>query len=246
MGATRARRAARTPTRRVLAAAPRPSGRAPPVRRPHGPRGRGRPREPRGRGRRPAAGPRNGGALGRRGGGGALPTRPFDGALEPGGCTGQPTGAAQPGPPHHAQAARRGHGGLRPARLPRHPGQRRGRDRQDLARDLLPLLLQQGGPAAGARRRGGGRGGRAVQLARGDPRRRRGLGRRAGLGGPVLGAVGPLRPAAAGLDRPGGHRSRARRPGPPGGDRHVRGAGRPDRRQRTAGPPWTPTRPAWP
>ena len=70
--------------------------------------------------------------------------------------TGQQARPAQPGPAHHAQAARRGDGRLRQAGLPRHPGQRRRRDRQDVTRHLLPVLLQQGGPAAGP----GGRGGR--------------------------------------------------------------------------------------
>ena len=81
---------------------------------------------------------------------------------------------ARAGPGDRPPAARGGHGRVRGPRLPRRPRGRRGAPGGHLARDVLPLLLQQGrpvqGPAEGRAARHGDRGGR---LPRGHPRRHR-------------------------------------------------------------------------
>ena len=129
----------------------------------------------------------------------------------------QQAGPAQPGSSHHAQAAQRRHGGVRQAGLSRHPGQRHRRYRQDLARHLLPVLLQQGGPAASP----GGRGGQrvAVPLRHAQraarPGRAAPVGGRLRLGAGLLGALDQLRAALPDLDRSGHGRSRAGRHGAP-------------------------------
>ncbi len=121
---------------------------------------------------------------------------------------GKQAGAAQPGTPHHAQAARCRDGRLRRAGLSQHPGQRRRRDRQDVTRHLLSVLLQQGGPAPRARDRGGRRSPESLRRAEHAARRWRqaAMGGRASLGHCVLGAVAALRAAVPRLDRPDGHR----------------------------------------
>ena len=165
--------------------------------------------------------------------------------------TRQQAGPAQPGSPHHAQAAQRGHGGVRQAGLPRHPGQRHRRYRQDLARHLLPVLLQQGGPAA----RPGGRGGQrlAVPLRHAQCAARPGhvapVGGRLRLGPGLLGALDQLRAALPDLDRSGHGRSRAGRHGAPNLHRHV-GRARASRsgrtRRATSSIPRPPAWPPWP
>ncbi len=137
------------------------------------------------------------------------------GALRLGPCrrARQQARSAQPGQAHHAQAPRRGDGRLRQARLPRDPGERRRRNRQDVTRHLLPVLLQQGRPAA----RPGGRGCRRFEEGLRLVQHTARAGWHAAVGGRArvgAGVLGPLEAQCAPLPRVGraGHGGPGSRP----------------------------------
>ena len=138
------------------------------------------------------------------------------GAATTGRCrrrAGQPAGPAFAGAQDHAQAPRRRHDRLRPSRLLRGARRRHRQGGPDLARDLLPLLLQQGGSPAGPGGRGRRGGGHPRHVTRPRGARRPGLARTAPVDGAILRGLAALRPRPAGLDRSGHERRRVVGPG---------------------------------